>query len=242
MNFSSKLITVVAVVLTVSGVGVLLNAKSPKDSSSSAKTAVTRTLELNDRNTLTLFDEVGTVNSEKIANNIANLNKLSTSEPIYLLLDSPGGSVIDGAKVINSIEASRRPVHTVCVTICASMAAVIHSYGHKRLAMNRAILMYHDASGGFRGEFPSIESLFMTIKRYVEKFDANIVKRSKIDKATFEKLKEIDLWIDTEDAMSKGLVDELVFVNTGSLGFSENLEEKKSRATRFPRTTFDVGL
>jgi ATP-dependent Clp protease protease subunit len=242
MNFSARNLAIVATVLLITGVSVFLNAKSPKDSSTSTRAGVTRTLELDKYNTLTMFDEVRGDNSEKVANAIANLNKLGSDEPIYLLLDSPGGSVIAGAKVVNAIEASKRPVHTVCVTICASMAAVIHSYGHKRLAANRAILMYHDASGQFQGEFARINSLFSAINRYVEKFDENIVKRSKMDRATFENLQIKEIWIDTEDAMAKGLVDELVFVNTSSFGFTENVEEKKSKVIIKPRTTFDVSM
>ncbi len=238
---SNRVLLVLATVLSIVGVTVFVNATGSKGSSIQ-KSAVTRTLELDDHNTLTLFDEVRAENSEKIANDIDNLNKFGGSGPIYLLLDSPGGSVISGAKVVNAIEASRRPVHTVCVTICASMAAVIHSYGHKRLAMNRSILMYHDASGGFRGEFPSIKSLFETIERYVEKFDTNIVARSKIDRLTFEKLQGIDLWIDSEDALSKGLVDELVFVNTSGLAVSEETLKSKKDKVISPKTTFEVNM
>lgn len=242
MVFSNKWLLFFATVFLISGVGVLLTAKSSKDSLESKSSGRIRTLELNEHNTLTMFDEVRSKNSEAVANGIANLNNLGNKEPIYLLLDSPGGSVIAGAKVVSSIEASKRPVYTVCLTVCASMAAVIHSYGHKRLAMTRAILMYHNAYGGFQGEFPRIQSLFSTINRYVEKFEQNIVSRSKISKDTFANLRNSELWIDGEDALAKGLVDELVFVNTSALDFPDEFEEKKQEATTKPRTTFEVNM
>lgn len=200
-----------------------------------------KTLKLEKNNTVLILEEIGNENSEAVANYISYLNTIGLDTPIYLLLDSPGGSVIAGAKVVNAIEASGRPVHTVCLTLCASMAAIIHSYGTKRLAVNRAILMYHDASGSFEGEFTRIKSLFGMIDRYVEKFDTNIIDRSQLSRESFGQLKRQELWIDTEDALAKGLVEELVFVNTKGLVSPEQTEAKKKQAI-MPHTKFDVRM
>lgn len=234
-----KVLLVFLVVAALALITSAVNGKPTKEISPG--TSKVRTLDLNEFNTLAILDEVGRENSEKIANSISELNTTGDNSPIYLLLDSPGGSVVSGAKVINAIEASRRPVHTVCLTLCASMAAIIHSYGHKRLAMNRAVLMYHDASGEFSGEFTRIKSLFGMIDRYVEKMDENVVKRSQLSKETFEGLKVKEIWIDTDDALSKGLVDELVFVNTNSLVPAIPTDLKRQSVTH-PHTKFDVRM
>lgn len=236
-----KVLLCILLVSIVGLVGFSVSGKSTKENLS-ARAGKVRTLELNETNTVTILDEVSRDNSERVANSISLLNNVgSPTEPIYLLLDSPGGSVISGAKVINAIESSTRPVHTVCLTLCASMAAMIHSYGTKRLAMNRAVLMYHDASGEFSGEFTRIKSLFSMIDRYVEKMDENVVKRSQLSKETYESLKVKEIWIDTEDALAKGLVDELVFVNTAGLLSPESTELKKQSVTH-PNTKFDVRM
>lgn len=159
---------------------------------------------------------VDSVSSKTVTDAIKSMNAKS-SEPIFLLLDSPGGSVIDGASVINEMEASKAPVYTVCTRLCASMAAMIHSYGSKRYALDRAILMYHPATAGAQGQVANMLSLLNAINRYTDKMVANIVSRSKLNKADYEKLIAYELWIDSEDALAKGLTDGTVSLSVPSV-------------------------
>lgn len=152
---------------------------------------------------------------ESVSQAVSELKKLEaqSSEPIYLLLDSPGGSVLDGGTLISQMETSKAPVHTVCIRLCASMAAMTHSYGKQRYALDRAILMYHPASAGVQGQLPNMLSLLNTIQRYVDKMNANLVSRSKMPKAEFDSLVAYELWIDSEDALKRGLIDGIVSLN-----------------------------
>jgi ATP-dependent protease ClpP protease subunit len=131
--------------------------------------------------------------------------------PIFLLISSPGGSVMDGALIINAIEASPVPVITVCMDLCASMAAIIHQYGSKRLMVDRSILMFHDAAGGFQGYFPHIKAQFDVVDRYITKFNAYIANRSKTSLAELELAEHTQLWIDAEDSLGK-YTDGLAYV------------------------------
>lgn len=161
---------------------------------------------------LYLDEEVTAQASQRIANSIKQLQD-SSAAPIYLLIDSPGGSVIDGAAVISEMEVSRAPVYTVCTRLCASMAAMIHSYGAKRYVTDRSILMYHPASGGSQGQVPNMLSQLTTLTRYLNKMVANIVARSKVSKDEYEKLTAYELWVDAEDALQRGLADSIVNLN-----------------------------
>lgn len=152
---------------------------------------------------------------ESVSQAVTELKKLEaeSSDPIYLLIDSPGGSVLDGGTLISQMEASKAPVHTVCIRLCASMAAMTHSYGKQRYSLDRAILMYHPASAGVQGQLPNMLSLLNTIQRYVDKMNANLVSRSKMPKAEFDSLVAYELWIDSEDALKRGLIDGIVSLN-----------------------------
>lgn len=195
-----------------------------------------RTLTLKAKDTITLFEQVGGRNSEKIAYQIREMNASPSKDPIILLLDSPGGSVIAGSKIISAIEASKRPVYTVCVTLCASMAAMIHSYGHKRMNVDRSILMYHNATGGVQGEVPNMLSLLHTLDRYIKKMDKNVIARSKLNERQYYDLVLVDFWVDAEDALEKGLTDELVSLNPGDTTLNEEgdfEDRRRSNRTRF---------
>jgi ATP-dependent Clp protease protease subunit len=171
----------------------------------------------------------------------------NSSEPIWLLIDSPGGSILDGATLISEMEASKAPVYTVCTRLCASMAAMIHSYGVKRYATDRAILMYHPASAGAQGQVPNMLSQLTTITRYVDKIVANVVKRSKVTLDEYNKLVAYELWIDAEDASAKGLVDGIVNLNVANypepaLKLSPALPQPNEDRGNRNRKTFDVQM
>jgi ATP-dependent Clp protease protease subunit len=164
---------------------------------------------------LYLVDQVQFNSVQPLVNRIKELNAKS-KDPIYLLIDSPGGSVIDGASLISEMEASAAPVYTVCTRLCASMAAMIHSYGTKRLALDRAILMYHPASGGASGQVRNMLSQITAVNSLIEKMVANVTGRSKITPEEFQRLVAYEIWIDAEDATIKGHNDEIVNLNVPS--------------------------
>jgi len=182
-----------------------------------------------------LNDEVNYQTSSALVQSLKELEEKST-EPIYMLIDSPGGSVVDGAAVISQMEASKAPIYTVCTRLCASMAAMIHSYGHKRYALDRAILMYHPASAGAQGQVKNMISLLKTLDRYTNKMVANIVKRSKISRSEFDSLVSYELWIDSEDALNRGLLDGIVnlSVNSGTSTLGQEGDEARRKLHTVP--------
>lgn len=182
-------------------------------------------------------------NAVSVSNAISRIQQLNKegSDDIWLLLDSPGGSVLDGAALISVMESSKAHVNTVCMRLCASMAAMTHSYGFKRYSTDRAILMYHPASGGASGQIPNMLSLIGTIQRYVDKMNANVIKRSKIPAEEFNRAVAYELWVDAEDSLSKGLIDGIVSldVNTPAAQEEEQSEEKKSTVVPSPGKNFN---
>lgn len=136
-----------------------------------------------------------------------------TESSVYLILDSPGGSVFDGARLIAYMEGSPIPVYTVCYSICASMAAQIHQHGKKRYMVDHSTLMFHSAAGGVRGTVPEMRSLLDYIELSVNKLDAYVAKRSSMDYNSFKLLTLKNLWIDAEDSVNMGLADGIVTVN-----------------------------
>ncbi len=162
------------------------------------------------KNFVYIDDEIGD-NADAIASQIKKL--YSSKNPIYILINSPGGSVIDGAQIVTAIEASPVPVYTVCLKICASMAAIIHGYGHQRYMVDRSILMHHPASGGVRGTLEEMQSRLGTIQKYVDKMSATIAKRAGLSLGEFKAKVVSEMWVDAEDAIAAKFADGLVTVN-----------------------------
>lgn len=177
--------------------------------------------------------------SREIARKIAKLAEES-SDMIYLLINSPGGSVFDGVQIIQAIEASRAPVTTVCTQICASMAAMIFEYGSTRLMSNKSVLMFHPASGGVQGEVDKMVSKLLFIQAFIGKVEAQIAKRASISFTEYKYLSGHELWLDGDQAISRRFADAVVSIE-GSKVFDESLSFKNSSLRRNSESTERTG-
>lgn len=167
--------------------------------------------------TLFLFGEVAEENSEAVSQGILSLNDVASTAPILLVIDSPGGAVFAGSKIVSAMEASKRPVYTICYGLCASMAAMIHQYGHKRLMTNRSVLMFHNASGAAQGEVNQMLSQLNFVDKFCMKMDIFIASRAGISYKEFSHLLDSQLWLDAQDASNLGYNDRIVALNLSNV-------------------------
>lgn len=149
-------------------------------------------------------------NADVIAKQILYFGE--TGEPIDILINSPGGSVIAGAEIVSAIEVARGPVRTICVELCASMAAIIHSYGTERYMINRSVLMFHPATAGAEGEVNKMNTRIRFLKAYVDNFNEHIARQAHLTPEQFEALWEPEHWMTAQDATQQGFNDAVVFV------------------------------
>lgn len=182
-----------------------------------------------------LGGEIGE-NAFNVAMQIAS--KGNKNQPIYLLISSPGGSIMAGAQIINAIEASPVPVYTVCLDLCASMAAFIHQYGTQRLMLDRSLLMFHDASGSVQGPFPHVRSRFEAMNRYASRFNAYVANRVGISLEALEQSEHVEGWIDTEDATERNFNDKIAFIQIINKGNNMDMQELLKSSTVKSQTTF----
>jgi len=134
-------------------------------------------------------------------------------EKVYLVIDSPGGAVFAGAKLVNHIRYSGQNIVTVCDSVCASMGFHIFEAGKRRIMQDKALLMGHPASGGARGTIDEMLTMLNAIKLYTERMDRYIADRAKIPYEQFQLMNLRNMWIESVDAVRLGLADEVAYVN-----------------------------
>lgn len=164
-----------------------------------------------DRQIIKLYGPVTDVSAREI---VSAINERQNEKVLFLLINSPGGSVLDGGFILSAMESSKVPIHTVCVQLCASMAAIIHQYGSARLMFDRALLMFHPGSGGARGQIDNMVSQLNTVKRYIDKTDLYIANRVGISYHEFKFETLTELWIDSTDSLFRNFTDQLVYVRS----------------------------
>ena len=145
---------------------------------------------------------------------VQQVYKMGTShEPMYIVLNSPGGSVITGAAIITALEAAKGPVYTICNQLCASMAAMIFEYGSVRYMTDRSFVMFHPASGQAQGEIDQMMSRLGSIQRYIARMETYIAAWASITYEDYKSLSSKELWLDSEDAKARHFADELASVD-----------------------------
>lgn len=169
------------------------------------------------------------VTEESVDITIQELESMSksTTGDLYLFINSPGGSVFAGNRLINYVENSSTKIHTVCVSLCASMAAHLHQSGATRLMVDNSMLMFHPAAGGARGQVENMLSLLNTIQVMVDRMDAKVTTRSKIDYKEFKAKVAFEYWVLAEDAVKTRLADGIVNITLKNQlkPFGESVDE-----------------
>lgn len=84
--------------------------------------------------------------ADYVTERIHYYNNIST-QPIFIVIDmSPGGSVLEGYRILKAMQASKAPVHVVVKSYAASMAAIITTLADKSYVYPNAIMLHHQMS------------------------------------------------------------------------------------------------
>lgn len=145
----------------------------------------------------------------------AQLLFLESTDPkrdVQMFINSPGGSVIDGLGIYDTMQYVSPDVATICTGLAASMGAVLLASGHKgkRSALFHSHVMIHQPMGGAQGQVSDIEITYKLIKKMQKSLYDILVHHTG---QPFEKIEEDcdrDNWMSAEDAKAYGLVDEVL--------------------------------
>nr|YP_010994296.1 ATP-dependent Clp protease proteolytic subunit [Prostanthera althoferi x Prostanthera campbellii]YP_010994383.1 ATP-dependent Clp protease proteolytic subunit [Prostanthera campbellii]WOZ12249.1 ATP-dependent Clp protease proteolytic subunit [Prostanthera althoferi x Prostanthera campbellii]WOZ12423.1 ATP-dependent Clp protease proteolytic subunit [Prostanthera campbellii]WOZ12510.1 ATP-dependent Clp protease proteolytic subunit [Prostanthera campbellii]WOZ13032.1 ATP-dependent Clp protease len=128
----------------------------------------------------------------------------------YLFINSPGGWIIPGIGIFDTMQFVRAEVHTICVGLAASMGSLILIGGEitKRLAFPHARVMIHQPASTFyegqTGEFV-MEAEEMLILR--ETVVGVYVERTRKPAWIISEDMERDVFMSATEAQAYGIVD-----------------------------------
>ena len=142
--------------------------------------------------------------------NIITANKLNIDPiPIYLHINSYGGSVFAGFAAIDMIISCKVPVYTIIEGCAASAATMMSIVGTKRFIRPNSYMLVHQLSSGCWGKMNEIEDEYENLKELMKNIKNIYEKYAKIPKKDLTDVLKHDLWWNPEKCMSYGLVDEL---------------------------------
>ncbi len=142
------------------------------------------------------------------------LDSEDPSKPIYLYINSPGGSVSAGMAIYDTMQHIKSEVVTICVGIAASMGAFLLSSGTKgkRLALPHSRIMIHQPMGGTQGrrQATDIEIEAREILRIREQLDRIMAENTGQTIERIKKDTDRDYFMSAEEAKEYGIIDRVI--------------------------------
>lgn len=145
-------------------------------------------------------------------------HRLDPEAPWTIIMNSPGGSVIDGMALFDHLSAhSLRGGGTHELTIvvrgfAASMGGILLQAADKRICGPESVILIHKISTITGGSLDDIEDEVEFLRMLTKRVEQIFISRAggKLDIRTLRKnWQRKDWWIDSDRALALGVVDEI---------------------------------
>ncbi|GLX70551.1 ATP-dependent Clp endopeptidase proteolytic subunit ClpP [Paenibacillus glycanilyticus] len=159
---------------------------------------------------------LGSAIDDQVANSIvAQLLFLAAEDPdkeISLYINSPGGSTTAGFAIYDTMQYIKPEVHTICVGMAASFAAILLLSGAKgkRFALPSSEVMIHQPHGGAQGQASDIAISAKRILDTRARLNQLAADRTGQPLEKIEKDMDRDYFLSAQEALEYGIIDQVV--------------------------------
>jgi ATP-dependent protease ClpP protease subunit len=136
---------------------------------------------------------------------------LPKGEPIYLVLNTPGGDVEAGNQLIDTANGLSRPVHTITIFAASMGFNTVQALGNRYILPSGTLMAHRVRVGGIGGQVPGEFLTAVTrVIRQTQRMEMRNASRMGISFADYTKLINAEYWVDGEDAVRQGVADAVV--------------------------------
>ena len=166
---------------------------------------------LNDR-IVFLGEEVNATTASLVVAQLLYLEAQDPDKDIQLYINSPGGSVTDGMAIYDTMQYVKCDVSTVCVGMCASMAAFLLSSGAKgkRIALPNAEIMIHQPSAGTQGQITDMATHLKRLEIIKKRMNRIMAENTGRTVEEVTAACERDNFMSAAEAKEFGLIDKII--------------------------------
>jgi len=162
---------------------------------------------------LFLGQEVNDAIANSLVAQMLYLDSEDSSKPIYLYINSPGGSVTAGLAIYDTMQYVKSDVVTICVVLAASMGAFLLAAGTKgkRLALPHSRIMIHQPLGGTsQRQASDIEIEAREILRIKDMLNQSLADMCGQSLEKVSKDTDRDYFMSAAEAVNYGLIDRVI--------------------------------
>ena len=138
-----------------------------------------------------------------------------SGEPIEIILSSVGREIYSGFNLVDQIEKLKTPTTIHIMSMAASMGLLIAMAGKnnpnvKTVCHPFSVGLLHSGSKYMEGSAHAVRDTFDFSQHYEEKIKQYILSHTKIDDDLYEKIERKEYWMDADEMMRLGIVDEII--------------------------------
>ncbi len=139
------------------------------------------------------------------------LNAEDANKPLYIYINSPGGSVTCGIAVYDTMNYIKCGVSTICVGTAASMASFVLAGGDKgnRIALPHARIMIHQPEGGSKGQASEVLSESEEVLRIRRQVGRIYAEKTGQPLSRISRDLDRDQFLSAKEAKEYGLIDKI---------------------------------
>ena len=131
-------------------------------------------------------------------------------KPIKIYIDSEGGSLTDTFTIIDAISLSELPVYTIVTGTAYSGGCLVALSGHKRYAFPHASFMLHEGSTSTGSDSHKFINYSKFYQKQLNQLKDIVIKHTNMTDEFYESIKRDDYWLSADEAIEKGIIDEIV--------------------------------
>lgn len=156
----------------------------------------------------------GVVNEDTCNTAVAQLLYLSSVDErdINMYINSPGGSVVDGLGLVDTMNYIPCDISTTCIGMAASMGSVLLSNGAKgkRFVLPHSRVMIHQVSSGAQGVLKDLEIELEQTRRCKNDIYKILAENTNKSFEEIEKDCDRNFWLIGKEAVEYGIVDDVL--------------------------------
>ncbi len=137
--------------------------------------------------------------------------KGSQTDPINLMINSPGGDIHEMMGIIDYINSLDVKVNTICRGKAFSAASVILACGTgTRMVSKNSTIMFHQASSMISGKLTDVTATVDFVKQVEQDIYNLLAEKTKKDASWWKDQMRTDMYLTSNQALDLGVVDTII--------------------------------
>jgi ATP-dependent Clp protease protease subunit len=168
------------------------------------------TLKIDSARAVVMKGVIKTDNTDALKKQIISFKEADGKLPIFIVLNSPGGSIVAGFEFITLIKSIPNPTYCVIESEAFSMAAIISQYCTHTYIHKYGGIMFHEAAYGVDGSVSQVNSRVTFINNYIKSLEDDLALQMGITYTEYKDLTAKEWWVTATQAVQYGLADGIV--------------------------------